>query len=122
SFVRKASIKAVEALSTRFTILRSLMVAFPVAVPPPMLALATIPHDQLRTSISPLCESSCDSPLIRPCLAPLTIRNMSPEPPFRFKVTFVNLLLNVRQVMPLRQSRSQPPSPIVGGGTTSVPR
>ena len=55
SFVRSASIKAVEALSTLFTILRSLIVAFPVAVPPPRFAFACIPHDQLTTSISPLC-------------------------------------------------------------------
>ena len=55
SFVRSASINAVEALSTRLTILSSLMVAFPVAVPPPSVALACMPHDQLRTSISPLC-------------------------------------------------------------------
>ena len=56
------------------------MLDLPVAVPPPSESLACMPHDQLRTSISLLWPSSCDSPLITPALAPLTIRNMSPVP------------------------------------------
>src|SRR5215831_5319235 len=54
------------------------MLALPVAPPPPRLGFACIPHDQLKTSISPLCCVSCDSPLIRPNFAPLTMRNISP--------------------------------------------
>src|SRR5215471_14425651 len=80
SLVRSASIKGVEALSTFFRIFCSLMLALPVAAPPPRLGFACIPHDQLKTSISPLCCVSCDSPLIRPHFAPLTMRNISPAP------------------------------------------
>src|SRR5215831_10097662 len=78
SLWRSAPINAVDALSTFFRIFSSLMLALPVAAPPPRLGFACIPHDQLKTSISPLCCVSCDSPLIRPNFAPLTKRNMSP--------------------------------------------
>src|SRR5262245_61804524 len=84
SFVLSACINAVEALSTRLLTFRSWMVAFPDAAPPPRLALPAMPHDHDRMSISPLCVSSCDSPLITPCMAPLTMRNMSPAPPPAF--------------------------------------
>src|SRR5499427_1116078 len=80
SLVRSALINAVDALSTFLTIRSSRMVALPVAVPPPSADLPCMPHDQLRTSIAPLCVSSCASPAIWPCLAPLTLKNMSPAP------------------------------------------
>src|SRR4029079_15008690 len=80
SLVRTAPISAVDALSTRLTIFSSRIVAFPDALPPPSDGLLSMPHDQLRTSISSLCLSSRASPLIGPALAPLTLNNMSPAP------------------------------------------
>src|SRR5262245_43567272 len=80
SLVRSALISAVDALSTFLMMRSSRSVALPEAPPPPIDDLPCMPHDQLKTSISFLCLSSFDSPLIRPCLAPLTLKNMSPTP------------------------------------------